>query len=357
MVLKRYKRPLLIVVSLLVSLAAVLYFLNAMRGGWTEMAQAFSEADYLYLVPAVGVLALMYALRVLRWRVFLSPIQRVPYSHILSATCIGFMSTCVLPLRPGEVIRPYVLHRKSGIDFGHAAGTAMGLERLFDLMGLCFLLVLTGLALWAHAGMEQTADAAEFTRQLLSRGMFFGALTAAGLVCLGIVAFFPDFMLRVAGLLVRPLPRPVNEALMGFLRSMAQALGFLKSPVRVAAALLLSFCVWTCFPLSTWALARGFSLDLPLAGVLVTQVIVTAAVALPQAPSFFGVFQVAAAKGAAIFGTSQGDAGAFAMMLWAVNVVPITAVGLGLLWYEGLNLRNLARLSQRSAGETEATEG
>jgi hypothetical protein len=39
-------------------------------------------------------------------------------------------------------------------------------------------------------------------------------------------------------------------------------------------------------------------------------------------------------------------------MLWAVNVFPITVVGLGVLWYEGFSLKGLARAS-RAAAEPE----
>lgn len=371
-----HKKAVLAVLGVFVSAAAVLYFLRGMRGQWGQMKAAFEKANYLYLIPAVGLIAATYALRILRWRVFLSPIKKVPYGAITSATCIGFMSTCVLPFRPGEVIRPYVLHRKSGLSFGHTAGTAPGLERVFDLIGVCFLLVLTWLALWTHVtptgseaaapagaqapstarltaqetpGQSDEAGLAKFARSTTEKGVYFAVLVAVGLCVLGVAAFFPAALLRPASVALRLLPERWREPLMSLVRSMVQALSFLRSPGRVVAAILLSFGIWACYPLSTYALARGFGLELPLAGALVAQSMITAAVAAPQAPGFIGPFQVAAQYGAKLFGVSEGDAGAFSMMLWAIHVVPITAVGLGFLWYEGLNLRGLAQASQRAA--------
>jgi hypothetical protein len=352
-----HRKAVVLAVGLGISAVALAYFVRLMRGQWGGMGAAFASADYAYLVPAVGFIGVMYALRVLRWRLFLSRFGPVAYRHILSATMIGFMSSCVLPLRPGEVIRPYVLHRKAGVKFGHAAGSAMGLERVFDLIGVCFLLVLAWVALWLHARGAGAASSAhgskvaEFAAEVTHRGLLFAALTGLGLVCLGAVAFLPRPMLRVAEFFLRRLPAGWRRPLSSFVESIAESLGFLRGPGQVVGALGLSFAIWLCFPLSTYSLARGFGLDLPFAGALVAQVIVTAAVAVPQAPGFFGVFQVAAAKGVELFGVGKGDAGAFAMMLWAIHVIPITAVGLGFMWREGLSLGRLMAASEEEAGE------
>ncbi len=348
----RHKQALVIGAGVLLSAAALGYFVYRMWGHWGAARQALAGANYLYVIPSVGFIALMYALRMLRWRVFLNPIGEVRYSAIASATCIGFMSSCLLPLRPGEIIRPYVLHRKAGVSFGHAAGTAIGLERAFDLMGVCFLLLLTLLLLSAHEGGAGPASAESVARKAL----WFAALTAVGFIGLLALAFAPGLVLRVVGYCLKVLPRSLSEPLMGFLSSMAQSMRFLRSPGQVATATLLSLAIWFCFPLSTYSLAMGFDLQLTFAGALLAQVIITAAVVPPQAPGFLGVFHAAAMEGVKLSGVSQGDAGAFAMMLWAVNVIPITIVGLGFLQREGWSLRNLAQASQEAATGSRAAE-
>ncbi len=343
----RYRRPALLAVGLTVSVVAVAFLLRGLRGEWGDLADSFRSANYLYVIPSVGLIAVMYGLRVLRWRLLLKPIKEVPYSAIASATCIGFMSRCLLPLRPGEVIRPYVVHKKGGVSFGDAAGTALGLERLFDLIGVCFLLLLTWLLMRGRAGE------ADFISTLAGKGVIFAALTGAGLIGLGTLAFFPTFVLKVIGFLLRPLPASWQEALMRFAVSITESMKFLKNPGQVAVAVLLSFAIWSLFPLSTYALAYSFDLDLTFLGALVVQVCITAAVAVPQAPGFIGPFQLAAKKATELFGVSAGGAGAFAMMLWVVNVVPIALVGLAFLRYEGLSLGGLARASRQAADRSE----
>jgi uncharacterized protein (TIRG00374 family) len=344
-----HKRWLMIAAGLLLSGAAVAFFVDKLRGNWGAFAASFARANYLYLVPAIGFIALVYLLRVLRWRLFLSPLGRVAYGDIASATLIGFMSTCVLPLRPGEVIRPYVLHKRSGIMFGHAAGTAMGLERVFDLIGACFLLIL---ALVLVGSTQAGSHSAELIAQLRQKSVWFAALALAGLGGLTALSFAPAAMLSIAAFFLRVLPQGWRRPLMAFLESVTHSMQFLRAPGRVLAALVLSLALWFCYPLSTYSLALGFNLQLPFVGALLAQVILTAAVAVPQAPGFIGVFSVAAMVGVQLFGVPKGDAAAFATMLWAINVFPVTIVGLGVLWWQGLSLRALTRESKQAAETT-----
>ena len=341
----RRSRLLLIAVGLLVSLAALAYLFLGLRGDWGGLFDAFREANYVYVLASTAVLGVMYALRVLRWKVFLEPVADLPYGTIASATCIGFMSSCVLPLRAGEVIRPYVLHRRGGVSFGDAVGTAVGLERVFDLLGVCFLILLT----WAMLGAEAAGSDA-----LRAASAWAARMTGIGLAGVVVLVAWPSRMLSLAQFLLRPLPASWSKPLLGFAGSVARAMVVLRNPLQVLLALALSLATWLMFPLSTYVLAKAFGLDLQFGAALVIQVCVTAAVALPQAPGFIGPFQVATVKAAELFGVAGGDAGAFAMMLWAVNVIPITIVGLAFLRHEGLNLLELAQESERAA---EADEG
>jgi len=136
----------------LVSAALLGYFLYSMRGDWAKVAEAFRKAHYVWLLPSVGFIGLLYLCRVVRWRLFLSPVKQVSYLSLLSATCIGFMANCVLPVRLGEIIRPFVLSRKEKIGLAQVLATALGLERVFDLIGLSVLLLITWTMLGAHLG-------------------------------------------------------------------------------------------------------------------------------------------------------------------------------------------------------------
>ena len=383
---QKLKRRLLQVLAVLVTAACVLWLVNHLGGRWDEVWEALREANYLYVVPSVFFIAVLYGFRVVRWRRFLKPICNVRHLSVASATCIGFMSSCVLPARAGEIIRPYVLCKKEDVGFGHALATALGLERFFDLAGLSILLLITWAALPGQLGPVPAASAVETHAQITAvaaeaaveqpapengaanqpesktqatllkawkYGLVLSGLAAAGLLFFLLLALFPGPLIRLAEACARPVPSPWRERITGFVVSVTESLGFMKSWQGVAVALVYSAGLWLAAGLSAYALSVGFGLRLGVAGGFLVTVFVALAVVLPQAPSFVGSFHVAAMLAAEIFQAPRSEAAAFALVLWLVNVVPITLVGLGFLWYEGLGLRQLAAESRRMATRSE----
>ncbi len=364
----RWRRRLTIVFSLLISVAAVAFFLTRLHGHWGGMARVLARADYLYMLPALLCVVLTYALRVMRWRLFLTPVRRVRYRQITDAVCIGFMANCVLPLRAGELIRPYVLSRTSGVSLGSAAGTGVGLARVYDMVGACFLLFLTLCVVPARGDVrsepwgpyravtdvrvERRAEAPPWARRLREEAPWFAGFALLAMVGLVVVAARPRLALGVAEFLLRPLPAGWRHRLLTAGGQALETFNFLKSPGPVAAALGMTLLLWLCYPLSAWYVAEAFGLGLPPGAALLVQSLLTLAVVLPQGPGYIGVYQVAAMVGVQLYGVPESAAAAFATMLWLLSVVPITLVGLPLLWMQGLGLTGLLRASRQASGES-----
>jgi len=380
------RRPVFIALGFLVSGALLGYFLYSMRGDWAKVAEAFREAHYAWLLPSVGFIGLLYLCRVVRWHLFLSPLKQVSYLSLLSATCIGFMANCMLPVRLGEIIRPFVLSRREKIGLAQVLATALGLERAFDLIGLSVLLLITWAMLGAHlggvgpgsdgssgvvlggvgadsgggqgtsaavgeAGSVGERPVARHIGRVWKYGLLLADLAAVGLFAFVLLAAFPAPLLRVAAWCTGLLPARMGGAVLGFFQSVAEAMQCMRSARNIFVAVLLSTVQWTMAGLSTYTLSLAFGLPLGVTGGFFVTVCVALGVALPQAPGYVGVFHVAAKLGAEVFRAPEAGAFAFANMLWVVNVVPITLVGLAFLWYEGASLQNLARASRRAALE------
>ena len=356
----KWKRIAVLALAVMLSAAAVFVFCYRLRGQWHEVGNAFLRADYSFLMPALLLTGLLYVLRTLRWRLFLRPVENVSFGPTLRATCIGFMASCVLPLRAGEIIRPYVLHKNSRVSFGAAAGTGVGLERVFDLTAACMLLLLTLVLLsWngpprmehrrtAPEGVvgfstESADSVSSLSDQVRDKGIWLAGMTGFGAVVMLAMAFAPNLTMKPAQVALRLAPHRIRSPLNKFLLSLTKSMQFLRSPFQVAVAMGLSFGIWFCYPTSTFFVAKAFGLELPFVGALFVHLLITVAVVPPQAPAFVGLFHVAAMTGATLFGVSQGRAGAFASLLWAVNIIPISAVGLFFLWQEGLGLSFLTQ--------------
>src|SRR5262249_60493408 len=90
------------------------------------------------LFLGVCVTMMTYALRAFRWQSLLAPIGPARFATAFRTTVIGFGARFLLPARPGEVLRPYLLARREGLPPTACFATIL-LERLLDLVTVLLL--------------------------------------------------------------------------------------------------------------------------------------------------------------------------------------------------------------------------
>src|SRR5262245_54759009 len=218
-----------IVVSLL-TLGLLWFFLrNAdMAAVWAETRQARPSL----LLVAVGITALTYVLRAIRWQFLLAPIGRTHFGNAFRATVIGFAASFLLPARAGEVIRPFLLARREGFSATAAFATVI-LERLLDLV----------VVLSMFAVFVLTLDPAKIsaTPEQIARTKFGGEVAGlAGLVALVtlfVLAGHPERLGNLARRIERVLPARLAHAVASFVESFAQGLAVMRQPGRLLVAL------------------------------------------------------------------------------------------------------------------------
>jgi glycosyltransferase 2 family protein len=292
----------------------------------------------LWVLLLVLACAAVLWVRTLRWRILLRPLGEVPLQPALSATVIGFGAGGVLPFRLGELVRPALIARKTGMKMS-AALSSVVLERLFDMLIVlaCFLIV-------------------SFT-QPVPAGMRRGALVVAvglviGLALLRAVQRNPARGERLVGRLARPLPPRLGHALQDLSRSFLAGLGALADTRTVLVVLAYSVYVWGAIALTFLfgLLALGIGVP-PFSGALTIMVTVAAFVFLPQAPGFVGTWQAACVLALHDFyGVSKDLAVGYSLLTWIVSMgVNVGLAGL-FLAREDLSLAQLVR----AAGEVEA---
>src|SRR5207249_967788 len=104
-----------------------------------------------------------------------------------------------------------------------------------------------------------------------------------------------------------------------------------------------SLLLWFVIGLINWTLAFAFSIPISLIGAWLISVFTAFAIALPQAPSFIGVFHVAVETSCKLLGVGTVSAKSYAIILWAVSVFPPIVVGLYFLWRDGMTLADLTK--------------
>src|SRR3712207_5744209 len=101
-----------LVLAITVALLAFLFRNTDLTAVWAETRRA----DPWLLVLATVVTFVTYVARAWRWQFLLAPIGATRFATAFRTTVIGFAASFVLPARAGEVIRPYLLARREGLN-------------------------------------------------------------------------------------------------------------------------------------------------------------------------------------------------------------------------------------------------
>ena len=106
-------------------------YLASRQLSFSGMWQAMLTADWSVLLPYFACLAAQHFFRAWRWGQLLAPIAPVPFRRILPISSVGFFAILALPLRMGELVRPYLIADPPSIRMSHGLGT-MAVERVLD---------------------------------------------------------------------------------------------------------------------------------------------------------------------------------------------------------------------------------
>jgi len=109
-----------------------------------------------------------------------------------------------------------------------------------------------------------------------------------------------------------------------------------------------SLVLWIILGLSVYMLFAAFNFQLTLLEAFFLEVVLVFGVSIPSAPGFIGTFHWACAAGLIFLGIEPNQAKTFSILYWLCYFLPITLLGLVVLWKEGLTLRFIQGDEQRS---------
>ena len=315
-----------------------------------EFLDAFAEANYLWLIPAVIVYFLAFTLRAWRWQSLLAHLGGVTLGRSYFVATIGYAANNVLPLRLGEFVRAYLLRRNPGLDMTASLAT-IAVERILD--GLTLLLWL-GIGLLFFASMWTLSPLLTLAAQVAAV-VFIGAGVAVILAVL-----FPDAALRVSHSVTRPLPDRYAARMMGIAESLLHGFAALKDARKIPFWFVVSNAVWAGEALVYILVAVAMDVDTPIVVLFVAVAASNLATAVPSSSGGIGPFELLAKETLVRAGVGAGLATAYAVVIHATLWVPVTIAGAILLILEGVPLREVLRptsgMNESDAGQTEATE-
>ncbi len=296
------------------AVGGVLLFLISRKLDWGEVGETLAASRPALLVPIALLVAAHYVLKGLRWHALLSARVSVPPLLAMRLTMVGFLLNNVIPLRIGELGRPYLLSaNRPGVPLPFAVATLLG-DKLFDLGAVVLCLAAASLAL----PLPPYAGEGIAVLTLICAAIGAGAVLAA--------RWRPAWLAR----------GPLGGALSGFADGLATA----SSPRAAALALAYTLASFALLALSMLLTLQMLGLQPdPWACIFVLGMIGIGFM-IPAAPTNAGNYHYFATQALVLSGlTTEEPAFAFAVVAHGTQVAVVTVLGLaslvGLDWSPG----------------------
>jgi uncharacterized protein (TIRG00374 family) len=334
----------------LVTVACLLWVLWGMK--LEDLSLSLKHFQPLWILPALLLLTSNMFVRNLRFRLLLETEQPLPFFSLLSIVTVGFLAINVIPLRMGELVRPYLLHESHDVPFGTSLA-AVVLERLLDFLGMLTLLLLIGafVQLPSAGLVVQGID-------IFSLGLRLSAFfVAAGLVGIVLFSWMGERSVQwMAGLFAR-----ISPALSGVISSLGLKFvhglrALFARPSRALWALVCTFLIWSSTLLMVACMMWGFKGMTPtFSSVIFNWGATMVGIVFLPTPGFFGGFEAGNVASLLLFKVPLALARTYALVLHLVVFFHAVAAGLFFLMMEGWSLVSLVKNSQQTL-ESESSE-
>jgi glycosyltransferase 2 family protein len=264
----------------------------------------------------------IFPIRARKWRPILAPaVGVIPFGPLWRSTAIGMMMNNVFPLRAGEFARAFALSREVPRVAVTTALGSLAVDRIFDAI-VVFLLM--------FAAMLDP----RFPSGVTVAGRTIGELAAGGVGAVGVlllvcyvVVLQPARVVALAGRVAeRVLPRH-RDTIVGFVELGVGSLAVLRDTRRFVAVFLWTLAHWCTHALALWLGFLAVGVEVPVSAAFFLQGILAIGVAIPSSPGFFGVFEVAATVGLAVYGVPKELAVSWALGYHLLTFIPITVLG------------------------------
>jgi hypothetical protein len=272
----------------------------------------------------VALWCFVHVLRAVRWRFLLEPICHVPLRRIIAVSFVGFAAIVFLPLRAGEAVRPLLIRRKGELSGWAATGT-IAAERIID--GLCLSLVLlAGLSFSTPLSpLPDHIGGLPISPAIVPRAAY-GALALFGVAFLvmGIFYAWRDWARRTTELLIGVISPKGATWLADRVANVADGLEFLPRLKYSVPFVLATVVYWLMNAGGAWLLAWGCGLtDMTFAQACVLIGVVALGILVPNAPGFFGAYQLSVYAALTLYFPAEtvvGAGGAFVFLIYAAQV-------------------------------------
>jgi len=269
--------------------------------------------------------------RAVRWGMLIRPFAPLDGRAIWRISNLGNMLIMLLPLRLGELSRPFMIRKLCGAPMSAGMGAAV-VERALD--GLWVTLMFFAVT-WAQRGTTQISDGLQAGAEL-ALAVFLGTVV----VLIAAVRAGP----RLHALVDHTVGRVSKEAaarITHILQAFIVGLGAVPDVRTFLGVVGWTLAYWIANALGLYALMVAFDCNLPpIAGFTVVCVLVIG-VMIPAGPGLLGTYQAAIMAGLSIYQVDKNVSAALSVVAYLGNLGVIVGFGLPYLMHaKGFSLKS-----------------
>ncbi len=326
----------------------------ALRGvDLQELRRALVGADYVWLIPAVGIVVVGQLARAARWQVLFGTGARPDFRASFAILSVGYLVSNLLPLRLGDPLRAWLVETRTPAGGAEAMATLL-VERAID-----FLTIVALLAIWvpvpASRLLRDELGAGEWAEPVGLR-LVVAVLVALVYITWVLVSIAGPAAGRSTTRILRRLgaPERLSDQAGRLVSGFAAGFAPLRRPRTAIFTVSWTILVWLIGGCGYWLIMRSFDLRLPFAAAVFCLGATALFAVLPSSPGYIGVFHYAIRVGLAIYSEgwqdpiSDATALSYAIVLHGITVLTLLVVGVIGIRMLHLTSREIGRGLDRS---------
>jgi glycosyltransferase 2 family protein len=314
-------------------ISIVLLYL-AMKGvNYRELYNTLKGADLRFVFISVPSIFLCCALSSYRWSKIAGNGTRFRDTFI--ALFSGLFINNVLPARIGEVVRGYVLSKRTGLSFTYSVTTVL-LDRFFDLVGLLIITFVTFIFIPWNVLPQQVK-------------LVVALLIALLISCVGLIFILSRKSLagKVAERL-RKVERPFISKLAKSVLDIQENLSRINSPLNLLFYVAVAVATWSSMGMTLYFTMLMLGVKLSFITVLFVCAGVNLGLIIPSSPGYVGVYQWLFRTLLTVFSISNEKALAVSIVFQATWYIPYTVLGAIFFIKEHLKIHDIEKLEENT---------
>jgi glycosyltransferase 2 family protein len=287
-------------------LSTAFIYLALCNVDYHAVIKALENVNFIFMVPTVILFTSLLFLKSLRWGFILAPLQNISQKKIFPITCVGFMAIALVPMRGGEIVRPYLINKNSEVPMSSALATIF-VERVMDAVTLLLLL------LYVLLGSNLSDD--------LIKASYTFVISAIIMIFILLILYYKyEKLILLLKPVLKKLPENVGVLIEKTSKNFLEGFKIISDPRRFAYTLLLSLLVWIVSGLGIYTLFLFHNFSLSLSNAFLVLIVTMLAISLPAAPGFLGNFQYGCILALSILYIPKGEALAFSMVYYLLTM-------------------------------------